>query len=69
MVKDIKFTQDVGSDCTAVCSEKQENCTTKADIHVCFEDGSGRWVCRKCFDQRVNEGAWITDAAEHLLAS
>lgn len=69
MVRNVKFTQEVDAGCTAECSEKLATCKTRADIHVCFEDGSGKWVCRKCFDQRVNDGDWITDAAEHLLAS
>jgi len=67
MVKYIKYTAALTHD--ADCSEKLPNCEKKAALHVCFEDGSGASVCRMCFKGRINEGDWITDEVQTLLAS
>jgi hypothetical protein len=67
MVKVVKFTSPMSV--STPCSEQQAGCEAEADIHVCFEDGSGVSVCRSCFDQRINEGAWITDSCECLAVA
>jgi GH24 family phage-related lysozyme (muramidase) len=69
MVKNVKYTSEIKEDMSGVCAEKLPGCEEKATVHVCFEDGSGESVCRSCFDRRVNDGDWITDSAEYLLAS
>lgn len=53
----------------ATCAEKMPGCEKKAEIHVCFEDGSGEYVCKSCFEANANKGKWITDSTEILLAS
>ena len=68
MTKTVKYTSDFSAEEKCSCAEQLSGCETRADYHVCFEDGSGKSVCRKCFDQRVNKGSWITDNAE-VLAS
>jgi hypothetical protein len=52
-----------------VCMEKEPGCDGNAALHVCFEEGGSEFVCRSCFDSRVNEGDWTTHATEILLAS
>jgi hypothetical protein len=69
MVKVVKYTAVVPVEVSAECGEKSAECEGTATLHVCFEDGSGVSVCRNCLDERVNEGQWITDACQILLAS
>ncbi len=69
MYREVKYSSEVGENCSARCSEQLPGCETTVSYHVCFDDGSGEFVCRKCFDQRVNEGEWVTDATELVLAS
>ena len=68
MVKTVKYTSDFSAEEKCSCSERLPGCAATAAYHVCFEDGSGKSVCEKCFEQRVNSGAWITDSTE-VLAS
>ena len=66
----IKYTRELSADeSAAACGVKLDGCQGEASLHVCFEDGSGVYVCRNCFSRRINEGDWITDDAEELLAS
>ena len=66
----VKYTRDLSiEEIGAACGVKLDGCQETASQHICFEDGSGAYVCRKCFTRQVNEGEWITDAAEELLAS
>ena len=69
MVRIVKYSQKLSPDDRAGCSEKLANCEQTAAVHVCFEDGSGAFVCRRCFTQRVNDCTWITDDLKMLLAS
>lgn len=69
MVKIVKYTSDLGADAGAECGEELPGCEKRAFLHVCFEDGSGVYTCKKCFNKRINEGEWITDSTQTLLAS
>jgi hypothetical protein len=69
MVKVVKYTCRMSTGTRAACTEQLAACETKAAEHVCFEDGGGAFVCKSCFDKRVNEGVWTTDSAKVLLAS
>ena len=64
MLKSIKYAgfRDDG----ALCSENGADCETRAGLHVCFEDGSGAYLCQKCFHGRLNRGDWSTDSAVML---
>ncbi len=66
MVMNIKYTRVLPVDENAVCGVKLTGCQLEAAEHVCFEDGSGVYVCGNCLRGRINEGAWITDSAEEL---
>ncbi len=69
MLKVVKYVYEVEPGVGAECSEKLIGREREAGIHVCFEDGSGAYVCKECFERRVNDGAWSTDSTETLLAS
>lgn len=70
MYMEVKFTRELSAEESgAACGVKLDGCLGTASIHVCFEDGSGVYVCQNCFNRRVNEGEWITDGAGELLAS
>ena len=66
MVRIVKYTTDLEG-AEAGCGE--HGCEEAASVHVCFEDGTGVSVCQKCLEARVNEGEWITDSCQVLLAS
>ncbi len=68
MVMNIKYTRGLPVDEKAACGVKLAGCQETASMHVCFEDGGGVYVCGNCFRARINDGAWITDSAEELLA-
>lgn len=68
MLKTIKYTSNFPVEERCGCSEKLDGCEATAAYHVCFEDGSGKSVCKSCFDQRVNTGAWVTDSTEKLAS-
>lgn len=68
MVRIVNYSKELAADERADCAEKLANCKKTAALHVCFEDGSGVYVCQNCFKQRVNDCAWITDDLK-LLAS
>ena len=46
----------------ARCGEKSADCESDARMHVCFEEGDGMYLCKKCFQGRVNRGDWIVDS-------
>lgn len=68
-VREIKYMCALSRDTGMVCNEQLPGCSQEARIHVCFEEGIGTFVCKHCFDKHVNDGDWITDSAEVLLAS
>ncbi|MHB1412597.1 MAG: hypothetical protein ACYCXE_04495 [Thermoleophilia bacterium] len=69
MVKIVKYSKELAPDEQAACAEKLANCEKTATLHVCFEDGSGAYVCKRCFARRVDECTWITDDLKMMLAS
>ncbi len=69
MARIIKYTTDLTNEVQAQCGEQSDDCQGWATMHVCFEDGLGQYVCDSCFRRLVNEGEWITDSAEVLIAS
>lgn len=69
MVKTVKYTSELSPEEGCKCAERLTGCEVTASLHVCFEDGSGISVCKSCFGQRANEGEWITDSSQTLLAS
>lgn len=67
MQRNVKYTNEAP---TAVCEEKLSVCDMESGtVHVCFDDGGGTTVCRNCFDQRLNEGQWITDGSITIKAA
>ncbi|RJQ42523.1 MAG: hypothetical protein C4534_09920 [Gaiellales bacterium] len=68
MLKTVKYTSNFPVEEKCSCTEKLPGCEGTAAYHVCFEDGSGKSVCRNCFDKRVNSGEWETDSAERLAS-
>ncbi len=69
MVMNIQYTRGLPVDEKAACGVKAANCQKEATQHICFEDGSGVYVCGNCFRERINGGVWITDSAEELILS
>lgn len=69
MVKIVKYAKELAPNEQAECAEKLANCDKAATLHVCFKDGRGTYVCKRCFAQRVNDCTWITDDLKMLLAS
>lgn len=67
-VKTIKYESEV-LDRGTTCTVQTDECDGRDMLHVCFDDGSGAYVCTSCFEKRINDGFWITDSAEHLKAS
>jgi hypothetical protein len=68
MVKTILYTTVLSDSGESGCDEKLQKCEATSHYHVCFDDGSGEYVCQSCFTQRANGGYWITDSTE-VLAS
>ena len=64
MLKVIKYAdfRDDG----VTCREGGADCESHAGMHVCFEDGSGAYLCQKCFQGHLNRGDWSTDSAVRL---
>lgn len=68
MQKIVKYTSVVPVSDEAECSERLPGCTGKASLHVCFEDGSGLYVCQSCFERRLDECTWSTDSTIKLAS-
>ncbi|MCL6106386.1 MAG: hypothetical protein M1309_03425 [Actinobacteria bacterium] len=66
MSKDIKYFTRLSTADYERCMEELPGCESLATFHVCFEDGTGKSVCRRCFRQHIDEGSWITDALSVL---
>lgn len=69
MYKVIRYASDLTNGVGVDCRERQVGCNEKADMHVCFEDGSGTAVCKNCLTARANQGLWRTDTARMFKAS